>query len=52
MLCQLGATVRLRDELADWLVGFVPEEETEEEEAAAAEDAFEEYEDEEKAAEA
>jgi predicted unusual protein kinase regulating ubiquinone biosynthesis (AarF/ABC1/UbiB family) len=26
VLCQLGATVRLRDELEDWLPGFVPEE--------------------------
>jgi hypothetical protein len=25
VLCQLGATVRLRDELEDWLVGFLPE---------------------------
>ncbi|MGW1838910.1 ABC1 kinase family protein [Streptomyces sp. NPDC002067] len=24
VLCQLGATVRLRDELTDWLPGFVP----------------------------
>lgn len=27
VLCQLGATVRLRDELEAWLPGFVPEEE-------------------------
>ncbi|MCW7942134.1 ABC transporter ATP-binding protein [Streptomyces hygroscopicus] len=27
VLCQLGATVRLRDELEEWLPGFVPEEE-------------------------
>ncbi|WP_320773624.1 AarF/ABC1/UbiB kinase family protein [Streptomyces sp. CRN 30] len=26
VLCQLGATVRLRQELEDWLPGFVPEE--------------------------
>ncbi|MEV0173374.1 AarF/ABC1/UbiB kinase family protein [Streptomyces sp. NPDC050803] len=31
VLCQLGATVRLRDELEDWLPGFVAEEETPEE---------------------
>ncbi|WP_351226391.1 AarF/ABC1/UbiB kinase family protein [Streptomyces sp. NPDC002133] len=29
VLCQLNATVRLRDELAAWLPGFVPEAETE-----------------------
>jgi predicted unusual protein kinase regulating ubiquinone biosynthesis (AarF/ABC1/UbiB family) len=28
VLCQLGATVRLRDELEEWLPGFLPEEET------------------------
>ncbi|MGW0822312.1 ABC1 kinase family protein [Streptomyces sp. NPDC002845] len=28
VLCQLGATVRLRDELEEWLPGFVPEEES------------------------
>ncbi|MGW1070426.1 ABC1 kinase family protein [Streptomyces aureus] len=27
VLCQLGATVRLRDELEEWLPGFVPEDE-------------------------
>ncbi|MGW0966143.1 ABC1 kinase family protein [Streptomyces sp. NPDC002516] len=32
VLCQLGATVRLRDELEAWLPGFVPEEELEDEE--------------------
>lgn len=32
VLCQLGATVRLRDELEEWLPGFVPEEELEDEE--------------------
>ncbi|MEU0431312.1 AarF/UbiB family protein [Streptomyces sp. NPDC006290] len=32
VLCQLGATVRLRDELEEWLPGFVPEEELEGEE--------------------
>ncbi|HZF89765.1 AarF/ABC1/UbiB kinase family protein [Streptomyces sp.] len=35
VLCQLGATVRLRDELEEWLPGFV-EEEPEEEPAAEA----------------
>ncbi len=30
MLCQLGATVRLREELEEWLPGFVPEDEYEE----------------------
>ncbi|MEY2249173.1 ABC1 kinase family protein [Streptomyces sp. BF23-18] len=29
VLCQLGATVRLRDELEQWLPGFVPEEDLE-----------------------
>ncbi|MEV6958813.1 AarF/ABC1/UbiB kinase family protein [Streptomyces sp. NPDC051207] len=33
VLCQLGATVRMRDELEEWLPGFV--EETDEEESAA-----------------
>ncbi|MEU9110838.1 AarF/ABC1/UbiB kinase family protein [Streptomyces sp. NPDC048483] len=33
VLCQLGATVRLRDELEAWLPGFVPEEDTTAEEA-------------------
>ncbi|MET7908943.1 AarF/ABC1/UbiB kinase family protein [Streptomyces avermitilis] len=28
VLCQLGATVRLRDELEEWLPGFLPEEES------------------------
>src|SRR6478609_2440370 len=46
VLCQLGATVRLRDELEEWLPGFVPEDESAEgeledgeleEEASAAE---------------
>ncbi|MEU8290268.1 AarF/ABC1/UbiB kinase family protein [Streptomyces pseudogriseolus] len=36
VLCQLGATVRLREELEDWLPGFVPGEPGEEEEAAQA----------------
>ncbi|MFI8191104.1 ABC1 kinase family protein [Streptomyces sp. NPDC085946] len=36
VLCQLSATVRLRDELEEWLPGFVPEEEVEEEPAAEA----------------
>ena len=35
VLCQLGASVRLRDELAEWLVGFVPEQETDEPERKA-----------------
>ncbi|MGI5378067.1 ABC1 kinase family protein [Streptomyces sp. CA-251387] len=35
VLCQLGATVRLREELEEWLPGFAPEEETGEEESAA-----------------
>ncbi|MCG7526995.1 AarF/ABC1/UbiB kinase family protein [Streptomyces sp. OfavH-34-F] len=30
VLCQLGATVRLRDELESWLPGFLPPEEAEE----------------------
>ncbi|GGX40649.1 ABC1 kinase family protein [Streptomyces fructofermentans] len=29
VLCQLGATVRLREELEGWLPGFLPDEETE-----------------------
>ncbi|MFZ4187475.1 ABC1 kinase family protein [Streptomyces pseudogriseolus] len=36
VLCQLGATVRLWEELEDWLPGFVPGEPGEEEEAAQA----------------
>ncbi|KUM88592.1 MULTISPECIES: ABC1 kinase family protein [Streptomyces] len=36
VLCQLGATVRLREELEEWLPGFVPEEDDEQEEAAEA----------------
>ncbi|MFJ8534567.1 ABC1 kinase family protein [Streptomyces sp. NPDC093591] len=35
VLCQLGATVRLRQELEEWLPGFAPEELTDEEESAA-----------------
>ncbi|MGW6910434.1 ABC1 kinase family protein [Streptomyces sp. NPDC054940] len=35
VLCQLGATVRLREELEEWLPGFAPEELTDEEESAA-----------------
>lgn len=27
VLCQLGAAVRLRDELESWLPGFLPEDE-------------------------
>lgn len=38
MLCQLGATVRLRDELEAWLPGFLAEDtETEDTETADAE---------------
>ncbi|MFC5197264.1 ABC1 kinase family protein [Streptomyces kaempferi] len=37
VLCQLGATVRLRDELEEWLPGFVPTEELTDEEDSAAE---------------
>ncbi|MEU2713732.1 AarF/ABC1/UbiB kinase family protein [Streptomyces sp. NPDC007205] len=35
VLCQLGATVRLRAELEEWLPGFVPEDDLSEEEPAA-----------------
>ncbi|KQW10530.1 AarF/ABC1/UbiB kinase family protein [Streptomyces sp. Root369] len=35
VLCQLGATVRLREELEEWLPGFVPEEDLDEESSAA-----------------
>ncbi|PZT68615.1 AarF/ABC1/UbiB kinase family protein [Streptomyces sp. SW4] len=35
VLCQLGATVRLREELEEWLPGFVPETEDMEEPPAA-----------------
>ncbi|WP_037674209.1 AarF/ABC1/UbiB kinase family protein [Streptomyces griseus] len=35
VLCQLGATVRMREELEEWLPGFVPEEDLGEEESAA-----------------
>ncbi|MCX5267094.1 AarF/ABC1/UbiB kinase family protein [Streptomyces sp. NBC_00199] len=42
VLCQLGATVRLRDELEDWLPGFLPEDEAEASEAPEAEDPLEE----------
>ncbi|MDC0774045.1 ABC1 kinase family protein [Streptomyces sp. HD] len=35
VLCQLGATVRLREELEEWLPGFAPEEPTDEEGSAA-----------------
>ncbi|MGC9544477.1 ABC1 kinase family protein [Streptomyces sp. UG1] len=35
VLCQLGATVRLREELQEWLPGFVLEEPMDEEESAA-----------------
>jgi predicted unusual protein kinase regulating ubiquinone biosynthesis (AarF/ABC1/UbiB family) len=37
VLCQLGATVRLRDELEEWLPGFLPEEEEADEREQAAE---------------
>ncbi|MEU0007681.1 AarF/ABC1/UbiB kinase family protein [Streptomyces sp. NPDC006314] len=36
VLCQLGATVRLREELQEWLPGFVPEDDPTEEEPAGA----------------
>jgi len=36
VLCQLGSTVRLREELEEWLPGFVLEESAEEESAAEA----------------
>ncbi|MFF5335280.1 ABC1 kinase family protein [Streptomyces sp. NPDC013181] len=39
VLCQLGATVRLRDELESWLPGFLPPEEAEEEDSAEPVDA-------------
>ncbi|GGX56598.1 ABC1 kinase family protein [Streptomyces minutiscleroticus] len=35
VLCQLGATVRLRDELETWLPGFVPEEDGEQQRSGA-----------------
>ncbi|WP_328750372.1 AarF/ABC1/UbiB kinase family protein [Streptomyces sp. NBC_00285] len=35
VLCQLGATVRLREELEEWLPGFLPEDELDEEVPAA-----------------
>ncbi|MFF0091023.1 ABC1 kinase family protein [Streptomyces canus] len=35
VLCQLGATVRLREELEEWLPGFVPQEDLDEEGSAA-----------------
>ncbi len=35
VLCQLGATVRLREELQEWLPGFAPEAMTDEEDSAA-----------------
>lgn len=37
VLCQLNATVRLREELEEWLPGFLPAEEFVYEEAAEAE---------------
>lgn len=37
VLCQLGSTVRMRDELEEWLPGFAVEAEEEEEEEAPAE---------------
>ncbi len=36
VLCQLGATVRLRHELEEWLPGFLADDHAEAEEAAAA----------------
>ncbi|GAB2987426.1 AarF/ABC1/UbiB kinase family protein [Streptomyces pseudoechinosporeus] len=39
VLCQLGATVRLRAELEEWLPGFLPEDETTLEEGEAAAEA-------------
>lgn len=39
VLCQLGATVRLRDELQDWLPGFYVEEFDEEDEPLAGDEA-------------
>ncbi|MFE1295792.1 ABC1 kinase family protein [Streptomyces sp. NPDC058731] len=36
VLCQLGATVRMRDELEEWLPGFVPEDPADGETAARA----------------
>ncbi|GAB2949989.1 ABC1 kinase family protein [Streptomyces heilongjiangensis] len=36
VLCQLGATVRMRDELEEWLPGFMTDEEPEPESAAGA----------------
>ncbi|MFI7017734.1 ABC1 kinase family protein [Streptomyces sp. NPDC050164] len=35
VLCQLGATVRLRDELEEWLPGFVPEDPADGEDSVA-----------------
>ncbi|MFM9591653.1 ABC1 kinase family protein [Streptomyces scabiei] len=35
VLCQLGATVRMRDELEEWLPGFLPDEEEDESAAEA-----------------
>ncbi|MER8027602.1 AarF/ABC1/UbiB kinase family protein [Streptomyces bauhiniae] len=45
VLCQLGATVRLREELEDWLPGFGPETESLETEALEPAEAEEEEED-------
>ncbi|QEU91961.1 ABC1 kinase family protein [Streptomyces kanamyceticus] len=39
VLCQLGSTVRMRDELEEWLPGFAVETETEEAEEAEVEEA-------------
>ncbi|KAB2974657.1 AarF/ABC1/UbiB kinase family protein [Streptomyces sp. SS1-1] len=41
VLCQLGATVRLRQELEEWLPGFAPEDLTDEEDSAAEDSAAE-----------
>ncbi|MFI6851784.1 ABC1 kinase family protein [Streptomyces sp. NPDC050416] len=35
VLCQLGATVRLRDELEEWLPGFIPDDPADSEESVA-----------------
>lgn len=53
VLCQLGATVRLRDELEEWLPGFVPvEDDAEDAEDAEDDGAVEEPDEELPAAEA
>ncbi|GAA4999982.1 ABC1 kinase family protein [Streptomyces hyderabadensis] len=52
VLCQLGATVRLRDELEEWLVGFLAEDGAAESDEDLAEEAEDVYEVKEAAAEA